>query len=162
MEAVASPKKTPAARRTPEERNAAARQRWKTPEGRASDRRAKKTWYDSGAGASFYAKRNANRRAVIASGDLIDLSLVWEIDEGICHICGGQVDVDRWDLDHIISLHMGGAHVYDNVAVSHPLCNSRKGAQSFSGSSAKWAAALAAYEETNQEPFELRLVNRED
>jgi 5-methylcytosine-specific restriction endonuclease McrA len=32
-------------------------------------------------------------------------------------------------MDHVVPLARGGDHLYSNVAVSHPLCNRRKGAK---------------------------------
>jgi 5-methylcytosine-specific restriction endonuclease McrA len=34
-----------------------------------------------------------------------------------------------WDLDHVIPLSKGGEHSYDNVQVTHPSCNRKKGAK---------------------------------
>jgi 5-methylcytosine-specific restriction endonuclease McrA len=52
---------------------------------------------------------------------------VWTRDNGICGICGSPANNDDWHLDHVIPLARGGLHCYDNVQVSHPLCNMRKG-----------------------------------
>lgn len=56
-------------------------------------------------------------------------SVVFDRDSGICHICGESVDPQCWHLDHIVALVNGGEHTYANVAVSHPLCNLKKGAK---------------------------------
>lgn len=52
--------------------------------------------------------------------------LVWNKDKGICGICNAPADVDDWDLDHIIPVARGGTDTFDNVQVSHPLCNKKK------------------------------------
>lgn len=53
-------------------------------------------------------------------------SVVFFRDLGICHLCGNPVNPRRWDIDHVIPVSRGGLDTYDNVAVSHPLCNNRK------------------------------------
>ena len=52
---------------------------------------------------------------------------VWSRDNGVCHICGEECDHGSWHLDHVVALANGGEHSMINVAVSHPLCNQRKG-----------------------------------
>ena len=54
---------------------------------------------------------------------------VWARDGGRCHVCGRKADPSNWHLEHIVPLSRGGEHSYRNVAVSHPACNLRKGAQ---------------------------------
>lgn len=76
------------------------------------------------------ANISANYRARKASAftEDVDRELVWARDEGICGICLGAADQSNWHLDHIQSLSRGGEHSYANTQVSHPLCNTRKGA----------------------------------
>lgn len=59
--------------------------------------------------------------------EFVDVSVVWERDSGICHICREPADLDNWHLEHIVPLARGGEHSYANTAVSHPGCNLRKG-----------------------------------
>lgn len=54
--------------------------------------------------------------------------VVLEMDDGICGICGEDVDPERFDIDHVIPLSKGGEHSYANVQVAHRSCNSRKAA----------------------------------
>lgn len=60
----------------------------------------------------------------------IDRASVWERDAGVCHLCELPANPDKWHIDHIVPIARGGAHLYSNVAVSHPVCNMRKGARS--------------------------------
>lgn len=66
----------------------------------------------------------AKRKFQIAATSVepIDRNLVWERDQGICGICKEFVK-GKWQMDHIIPLSLGGAHLYSNVQVSHPRCN---------------------------------------
>ncbi len=68
------------------------------------------------------------RRARLAEvpSEPIRRSVVWERDEGVCHICREPADLDDWHLDHVVPLSKGGPNLYTNVAVSHPVCNLRK------------------------------------
>lgn len=59
----------------------------------------------------------------------VDPAFVFERDSGICGICHLPVEANDWHLDHIIPLAAGGSHIYENVQVSHPRCNLRKGAR---------------------------------
>lgn len=52
--------------------------------------------------------------------------VVLERDDGVCGICGGDVDPYGFDVDHIIPLARGGEHSYQNVQAAHPLCNKKK------------------------------------
>lgn len=51
---------------------------------------------------------------------------IWDSSNGSCRICGDPADPDNWHVDHIIPLSKGGSDTYDNVQVSHPLCNWKK------------------------------------
>lgn len=57
----------------------------------------------------------------------VDRAVVWARDGGRCHICGKTCNHASWHLDHIVPLAQGGDHSYKNVAVSHPICNLKKG-----------------------------------
>lgn len=57
----------------------------------------------------------------------IDRDVVFVRDRGICYLCGKSVDPSDWHLDHVIPLSKGGDHLYENVKVTHPLCNLKKG-----------------------------------
>ena len=61
-----------------------------------------------------------------AGSEFIHPLVVLERDDGVCGICGGDVDPFDFHVDHIIPLSRGGSHTFDNVQASHPLCNARK------------------------------------
>lgn len=73
--------------------------------------------------------RNAARRAtkMQVTVEEVDRTVVFQRDNGVCHLCGHLVDPDNWHLEHIIPLIRGGEHSYANTAVSHPDCNLKKG-----------------------------------
>lgn len=77
---------------------------------------------------SEYVSRAAERRLRKrnATVERVERETVWQRDRGICHICEKPADKNRWDLEHIVPLVLGGAHSYANVAVSHPRCNRTK------------------------------------
>lgn len=82
---------------------------------------------DRAKGANDAALRRASARGLPA--EPIDRNLVWLRDGGVCHLCCLPADPSNWHLDHVIPVAHGGAHLYDNVRVSHPSCNQRKGAR---------------------------------
>lgn len=42
-------------------------------------------------------------------------------------ICGDQVDINAFHIDHIVPLARDGLHTLANVQPAHPVCNLRKG-----------------------------------
>lgn len=93
------------------------REYWQTPNGREAHRKA------------------GSRRRVRKLGAFVedvDRQVVFERDEGICHICLVAVDPSNWALDHVIPLQPrdpddeAGEHSYLNCAVSHLACNAWK------------------------------------
>jgi 5-methylcytosine-specific restriction endonuclease McrA len=74
------------------------------------------------------ARRRAQRSTDQA--DAIHHLVVLERDDGVCGICGDDVDPMDFHVDHIVPLARGGPHIYANVQVAHPACNMRKGAAS--------------------------------
>ncbi len=70
----------------------------------------------------------ARRRARLAGAYLedVDHAAVWARDAGVCHLCGTLANAADWHLEHIVPLASGGAHSYQNTAVSHPHCNQSK------------------------------------
>lgn len=70
----------------------------------------------------------------------ISLEKLMQRDEGICKICGRQVDINDYytdkgyfiagenypSIDHIIPLAKGGTHTWDNIQLAHRHCNTIK------------------------------------
>lgn len=82
-------------------------------------------------------KMKAGRR------DAITLKQVYELEEGICYICGKKCDFEDYErrdgafiagnyypsVEHIVPLSKGGTHTWDNVRLAHRICNTLKGAK---------------------------------
>jgi 5-methylcytosine-specific restriction endonuclease McrA len=102
----------PRPKRTPEEQRAARR-------AQAGAHRMARTMLE--------ARRRARKRAAFVE-DVHSL-VVLERDDGVCGICGGDVDPMNFDVDHVVPLARGGEHSYANVQAAHPPCNTRKGAR---------------------------------
>ena len=49
---------------------------------------------------------------------------VWENHKGICALCGGQIDGirERWIVEHLRALELGGSDTEDNMAPAHEGC----------------------------------------
>lgn len=73
------------------------------------------------------SRRRALQRRLVT--ERIEPRVVFSRDGGICGICLEPVDPNRFHIDHIVPLALGGPHVYSNVQLAHPLCNHRKGAR---------------------------------
>lgn len=72
----------------------------------------------------------------------INLHTLYHRDRGICHICGKPCDWADYKIneqgykvygnlyptrDHLIPKSKGGEHSYQNIALAHLICNSRRG-----------------------------------
>jgi 5-methylcytosine-specific restriction endonuclease McrA len=49
--------------------------------------------------------------------------LVLAKTSGCCHICGGTVEGQKWQADHVIAYSAGGTHNVDNYLPAHATCN---------------------------------------
>jgi 5-methylcytosine-specific restriction endonuclease McrA len=56
----------------------------------------------------------------------VDRLIVLERDDGVCGICGLDVDPLSFHVDHVVPLAHGGEHSYANTQAAHPVCNVRK------------------------------------
>jgi 5-methylcytosine-specific restriction endonuclease McrA len=59
----------------------------------------------------------------------VDALVLLERHDGVCGICGHDVDPLDFHIDHVVPLSRGGEHSYTNTQPAHPLCNKRKGAR---------------------------------
>ena len=75
-----------------------------------------------------YCSAYRARKHGAARVEKIDRQYVIARDKSICHICGKRVPAGEIELDHLVPLSRGGDHTHDNVAVSHRVCNRRRGA----------------------------------
>lgn len=77
-----------------------------------------------------HSREKVNNRRARIRGVLVEnvsRDKVYERDGGRCHLCRKKVSRQRWHLDHIVPLALGGEHSYKNVAVACPECNYKKG-----------------------------------
>lgn len=72
------------------------------------------------------ARRRARKRG--AAAEYVDSLVLLELHDGVCGICGEDVDPLAFEVDHVVPLARGGAHSYANTQPAHPVCNRRKGA----------------------------------
>lgn len=72
-------------------------------------------------------RHGVSKAKAAITGDTFDRWDIWTRDFGACGLCGQPADKENWHLDHIVPIARGGTHTLDNVQVSHPLCNMRKG-----------------------------------
>lgn len=56
----------------------------------------------------------------------VDRLVLLELDDGLCGVCGSDVDPMSFHVDHVVPLSKGGEHSYANTQVAHPVCNIRK------------------------------------
>lgn len=106
---------------------------------------ARPVWCSDECARKETIKRDHARRRARISGAMVDrditLAAVVERDNGICHLCGKQVNEEdyivkngayicgNWypSIDHVMPLSKGGKHSWDNVRLAHRICNSIKG-----------------------------------
>lgn len=71
------------------------------------------------------ATRRARKRGAFV--EQVYALVVLEDCDGVCGLCGEDVDPLDFEVDHVRGLADGGAHAYYNVQVAHPYCNGSKG-----------------------------------
>jgi 5-methylcytosine-specific restriction endonuclease McrA len=71
------------------------------------------------------ARRRARQRGLPT--ERIEHLVVLERHDGVCGICGTDVDPFEFQIDHVVPIAAGGPHLYSNIQLAHPVCNQRKG-----------------------------------
>jgi|ERR671918_452659 5-methylcytosine-specific restriction endonuclease McrA len=61
-----------------------------------------------------------------AAVEHVDPLIVLELRDGMCGICGSDVDPLAFEVDHVVALARGGLHNYENCQPAHGPCNRRK------------------------------------
>lgn len=74
----------------------------------------------------MYEQRRRSLKKAQFVEDVHPLVLL-ELDDGVCGICGKDVDPADFTIDHMVPLSKGGEHSYFNTQVAHPRCNFSKG-----------------------------------
>lgn len=75
----------------------------------------------------YSADRRARKRAAFVAH--VDRASIYSRDGGRCYLCGVDVDVAKFHVDHLIPLFRGGTHEPNNVATSCASCNLAKHTQ---------------------------------
>jgi 5-methylcytosine-specific restriction endonuclease McrA len=86
----------------------------------------RKAWKAANPGRVYDS--NARRRAKLrgAPAERFDVSAIVAAWDGLCGICHQRVD-GAYHFDHKVPLSAGGPHAKENLQITHPLCNLRKG-----------------------------------
>jgi 5-methylcytosine-specific restriction endonuclease McrA len=71
-------------------------------------------------------RRKAKVRRDLAARHRFRMVII-ERDGYVCGICGGDVDLDDVDIDHITPVNHGGPSTPENLRVTHSSCNRRRG-----------------------------------
>jgi 5-methylcytosine-specific restriction endonuclease McrA len=71
------------------------------------------------------ARRRASKRG--AYWEHVDPRDIFERDRGLCGICQKPVDPEKYELDHIIPVSLGGPHSAVNLQLAHRSCNAKRG-----------------------------------
>lgn len=57
----------------------------------------------------------------------VPISIIFERDDGYCHLCFKPVDREVASRDHVRPKSLGGRLTYANIRLAHNFCNSRRG-----------------------------------
>lgn len=79
-----------------------------------------KAWHQARRAAKRVAKAEGQRRGRLLSADR---PRVLAVTGGRCHICGGTIDGQRWEADHVMAFSRGGADSWQNFLPAHKTCN---------------------------------------
>jgi 5-methylcytosine-specific restriction endonuclease McrA len=107
----------------------AERQRERESYAKFRERRIAKSKRWNQANRHLRAARESDRRAMIAGVfvEPVHPLIVLELADGVCGICGRDVDPGNFQIDHIEPVSRGGEHSYLNTQPAHPKCNMAKG-----------------------------------
>ena len=85
-------------------------------------------------------------------------------DDGVCGICGDEVEMANCSIDHIVPVSKKGSHVWDNVQLSHYACNMKKGANELNSLSGgeKCVQGLYLYQSKKPDSLEDELIDKEN
>lgn len=72
-------------------------------------------------------KRRARNRNAVGSYNHEDVKEIYSKQQGLCYYCKEPVLPSGCHHDHMIPLSRGGSNYPDNIAISCPTCNLRKG-----------------------------------
>jgi len=109
---------------------------------------------------------NMRRRAIKLSLPHVayDAQEIYTRDDGVCVLCGHQVDPENYEVEHIVPLQVDaqlllsydvGNHPGDvpwNVSIAHPSCNSSKGNRMTQEDRARYLLWRYMYKEQHDTP----------
>ena len=61
-----------------------------------------------------------------SSGEVFTRNEIYKRDNGICHLCHRKVNKNKFVIDHLVPVSLGGEHSRRNVATAHPKCNAKR------------------------------------
>jgi 5-methylcytosine-specific restriction endonuclease McrA len=93
---------------------------------KAANRASEKAWREANPDERRAKAQRYRARKHAAWIEDVHPLVVLERDDGVCGICGRDVDPAAFDIDHVVPLARGGEHSYANVQIAHPTCNKRK------------------------------------
>lgn len=74
----------------------------------------------------IYRHVSLARRSGVPIIDRVHPLVVLELDDGVCGVCGEDVNPFDFQVDHVIPRSKGGEHSYANTQVAHRRCNELK------------------------------------
>lgn len=57
----------------------------------------------------------------------VPIELIFERDDGVCHLCDGNVPRHEASRDHLRPKSLGGRLTFENIKLAHVRCNSVRG-----------------------------------
>ena len=95
-------------------------------------REIRKKWKKANAWSAkeYKRQRRARKRKQIGNIPSDYLVLLDKMQSGLCFYCFNLLDLD-YHLEHKTPVSRGGLHDFDNLCLSCPSCNHRKGSKTF-------------------------------